>query len=100
MIRRPPRSTLFPYTTLFRRAGIDGGVEQHAALAEGLAHGAVDVHELDVFAVDLVDDDEPGHAALAGLLEHSPRVHFDAVDGRDDDDGVLDGGAGAEGVAD
>src|SRR5437762_7804905 len=23
MIRRPPRSTLFPYTTLFRSAGID-----------------------------------------------------------------------------
>src|SRR5206468_10956360 len=28
MIRRPPRSTLFPYTTLFR-----SGVLQHAALA-------------------------------------------------------------------
>src|SRR5204862_5268192 len=28
MIRRPPRSTLFPYTTLFRsRAGRDGQVE-------------------------------------------------------------------------
>src|SRR3712207_8516821 len=25
MIRRPPRSTLFPYTTLFRSAGNDGG---------------------------------------------------------------------------
>src|SRR2546422_1426637 len=25
MIRRPPRSTLFPYTTLFRSRGIDGG---------------------------------------------------------------------------
>src|SRR5579871_7001827 len=27
MIRRPPRSTLFPYTTLFRslRAGVEGG---------------------------------------------------------------------------
>src|SRR3712207_8286336 len=24
MIRRPPRSTLFPYTTLFRSAGDDG----------------------------------------------------------------------------
>src|SRR2546430_13420810 len=23
MIRRPPRSTLFPYTTLFRSAGVD-----------------------------------------------------------------------------
>src|SRR3712207_9349012 len=26
MIRRPPRSTLFPYTTLFRSAGTLGGV--------------------------------------------------------------------------
>src|SRR2546427_1931406 len=24
MIRRPPRSTLFPYTTLFRSAGVQG----------------------------------------------------------------------------
>src|SRR3712207_7130370 len=27
MIRRPPRSTLFPYTTLFRSAGVRDGVE-------------------------------------------------------------------------
>src|SRR2546427_8852526 len=25
MIRRPPRSTLFPYTTLFRSVGVPGG---------------------------------------------------------------------------
>src|SRR5256885_6470080 len=25
MIRRPPRSTLFPYTTLFRSASVEGG---------------------------------------------------------------------------
>src|SRR3712207_7380890 len=25
MIRRPPRSTLFPYTTLFRSGGVEGG---------------------------------------------------------------------------
>src|SRR5438105_8684749 len=31
MIRRPPRSTLFPYTTLFR------------SVAHGLAHGLADV---------------------------------------------------------
>src|SRR5438105_7132909 len=31
MIRRPPRSTLFPYTTLFRSAGlIDQRLGQHA----------------------------------------------------------------------
>src|SRR2546430_4555025 len=39
MIRRPPRSTLFPYTTLFRsplaheRAAVDGG-EDHVLAAD------------------------------------------------------------------
>src|SRR2546425_9758713 len=33
MIRRPPRSTLFPYTTLFR-SHLGGGVELHRARAE------------------------------------------------------------------
>src|SRR2546428_9438611 len=27
MIRRPPRSTLFPYTTLFRSRGLSGGTQ-------------------------------------------------------------------------
>src|SRR5256885_12881009 len=32
MIRRPPRSTLFPYTTLFRSAHVkNGGPRYHAA---------------------------------------------------------------------
>src|SRR2546425_5423444 len=39
MIRRPPRSTLFPYTTLFRSATDIGPV--HAGhFDEDLAHGA------------------------------------------------------------
>src|SRR3989454_8857591 len=29
MIRRPPRSTLFPYTTLFRSAGVQVGEVEH-----------------------------------------------------------------------
>ena len=36
MIRRPPRSTLFPYTTLFRSASADDGV---GARALRLWHG-------------------------------------------------------------
>src|SRR2546430_17699205 len=31
MIRRPPRSTLFPYTTLFRSVGEHGIPEEYAA---------------------------------------------------------------------
>src|SRR3712207_7180122 len=42
MIRRPPRSTLFPYTTLFRSRGLKGKVgqalEQQAALTGTADH--------------------------------------------------------------
>src|SRR3712207_8009779 len=34
MIRRPPRSTLFPYTTLFRSVRPDGRCAHHAPLRE------------------------------------------------------------------
>src|SRR3712207_7227551 len=51
MIRRPPRSTLFPYTTLFRsrrrrgradgrddpRGGVAGPARRHVAAAEGVS---------------------------------------------------------------
>src|SRR3712207_7070869 len=37
MIRRPPRSTLFPYTTLFRSGG--GGEQAHEAQQQQLAAG-------------------------------------------------------------
>src|SRR3712207_7518585 len=44
MIRRPPRSTLFPYTTLFRsrfqRAGVDEAVdEEHRTASQAHALG-------------------------------------------------------------
>src|SRR3712207_8442824 len=38
MIRRPPRSTLFPYTTLFRSAGLARGGSR--AAERGVARGA------------------------------------------------------------
>src|SRR2546427_7104124 len=37
MIRRPPRSTLFPYTTLFRSHVADGAAEQAAEHIQRLA---------------------------------------------------------------
>src|SRR2546429_6744032 len=43
MIRRPPRSTLFPYTTLFRsreRRGSRAGAARHPARRGGIAGGA------------------------------------------------------------
>src|SRR2546422_3852805 len=37
MIRRPPRSTLFPYTTLFRSADFSAAVDAHHAAPVGEA---------------------------------------------------------------
>src|SRR3712207_8102274 len=51
MIRRPPRSTLFPYTTLFR-SQVTAGAELHHRLQQGRGQ--------------VVDDEE------AEVLEHSP----------------------------
>src|SRR2546426_4412335 len=39
MIRRPPRSTLFPYTTLFRSPRIGRGVAHIVPVAAGEVHG-------------------------------------------------------------
>src|SRR2546421_6947996 len=51
MIRRPPRSTLFPYTTLFRSAWSECLLRDLRQLLErrGIAHREVGEH----FAVDL-----------------------------------------------
>src|SRR5260370_32174206 len=52
MIRRPPRSTLFPYTTLFRSLGHERhlGVESVAGLVEHPGSRAVDDLVGDLFA--------------------------------------------------
>src|SRR3712207_8505867 len=39
MIRRPPRSTLFPYTTLFRSDDVEGAKIELQALIFGLQSG-------------------------------------------------------------
>src|SRR2546429_6378385 len=55
MIRRPPRSTLFPYTTLFRSVIVGGGVitfehdtdadvEKYFAYAKGAGMPLITVH--------------------------------------------------------
>src|SRR3712207_7069188 len=49
MIRRPPRSTLFPYTTLFRSFRNLGAVLEAAGL------GFADVLKCNVFLVDMGD---------------------------------------------
>src|SRR3712207_7579864 len=63
MIRRPPRSTLFPYTTLFRSRGVPA---QRVAQALGAApgderpqrHAAEEDHEHDDLRVRAVRSEE------------------------------------------
>src|SRR5690349_10506260 len=79
MIRRPPRSTLFPYTTLFRSRRLTQQVleDLQLALVVGITAG---VGELDLAAAGRHDRgqvDHPGHRSwLAG------------------DGGAADGGCG------
>src|SRR3712207_7541092 len=59
MIRRPPRSTLFPYTTLFRSV-LRPEVRLHVQAAVALVHGSV--HRL-------LADEQEAHLAIEVLLE-------------------------------
>src|SRR3712207_7330936 len=64
MIRRPPRSTLFPYTTLFRSddaVGVGEAVHLDEELVEGLLALRGDVHAAPAAdGVELVDEDDRG----------------------------------------
>src|SRR5438876_8464721 len=46
MIRRPPRSTLFPYTTLFRSVILEDGLLGRAAVPSGASTGENEAVEL------------------------------------------------------
>ena len=69
MIRRPPRSTLFPYTTLFRsldvKASVKGGglSGQAGAVRHGIAR-----------ALTVVDSDLRPKLKKEGLLTRDPRM--------------------------
>src|ERR1035438_5214160 len=57
MIRRPPRSTLFPYTTLFRSGNVAADAVVVLVLADHHSHG--------IPADDALD--APLHGAVAGV---------------------------------
>src|SRR3712207_7806540 len=62
MIRRPPRSTLFPYTTLFRSLGHLGG-KRLVARDEGLR-----IDQLHAVVGEGFGPERLTHIALAGVL--------------------------------
>src|SRR5258708_24745436 len=80
MIRRPPRSTLFPYTTLFRSSVRDEGYLREISLQVGFNVAKINAEYQpldDFFGVDLSDRSEehtselqsPDHLVCRLLLE-------------------------------
>src|SRR2546422_4513476 len=71
MIRRPPRSTLFPYTTLFR--SLEG-------VGVGLLHVVIDGSPAD--AVDKHDDIPAVHVRQTVLFEERSEEHTSELQSR------------------
>src|SRR5258708_16269941 len=68
MIRRPPRSTLFPYTTLFRSGVAIGGSRQHRTAPHhaAAAHAVLDEDRSEEHTSEL---QSPDHLVCRLLLE-------------------------------
>src|SRR5690554_4456991 len=65
MIRRPPRSTLFPYTTLFRSKRVDEAVKQDGFCSIVVSEGAQFAYG--TFLADAGTKDAFGHVQLGGV---------------------------------
>src|SRR3712207_7094571 len=63
MIRRPPRSTLFPYTTLFR-SGSDGSLSSAALISFGLGRLVLAGRARNFFTHERSDKRVGNHARL------------------------------------
>src|SRR2546422_4485259 len=78
MIRRPPRSTLFPYTTLFRSVRHHAGRDEGAAVVRpqaGVGAGVVErAHVVDVVG-DHADAHGRGRDRLPGEDRKSTRLN-------------------------
>src|SRR2546426_6626391 len=82
MIRRPPRSTLFPYTTLFRSAGAVGVLVDEQRVVRFTQETGVLARGDRAVGDDVREGDERGHA-LGGRDEF---VHDRAVGGEEFED--------------
>src|SRR3989442_7654183 len=78
MIRRPPRSTLFPYTTLFRSPESATVTKQHRRRAIGLApiNGAVSSAAFTIFS------DEQHLSIIADITEDRSEEHTSELQSR------------------
>src|SRR2546425_3315851 len=71
MIRRPPRSTLFPYTTLFRSVIPDGAVLTRGAIIVGVGRTrdlAAEARRLRARAIDRSEEHTSELQSLAYLV--------------------------------
>src|SRR2546425_1406598 len=85
MIRRPPRSTLFPYTTLFRSRG---DREDEGDRARDLAEHRGRAHRAEDRLASRAAERRADVGALAGLQEHDPNDR-EARDDMNDDQGKV-----------
>src|SRR5258708_24295678 len=67
MIRRPPRSTLFPYTTLFR-SGPHGAVKRRTAVVDADHRGSVQLR------IHSRSSGEAGRSFVARSEEHTSEL--------------------------
>src|SRR3712207_6903717 len=71
MIRRPPRSTLFPYTTLFRSCS----AHQASALREAPLQGVSEAFQPSVYTQKLADHESQDHADQRNEDRKSTRLN-------------------------
>src|SRR5258708_12071371 len=70
MIRRPPRSTLFPYTTLFRSAGTQHSHHGVGGFSQCCVGHVLDAHVEDVRSEEHTSElQSPDHLVCRLLLE-------------------------------
>src|SRR5258705_10025684 len=74
MIRRPPRSTLFPYTTLFRSHDVEETNKTRRADTESRERTALAVHRLDGH-IDLAVEEVKAGASLLNTDRKSTRLN-------------------------
>src|SRR5258707_11043219 len=79
MIRRPPRSTLFPYTTLFRSRARDGGVP--AVAIESAPYGK-DRAGFEARLQEVLDEHRVDLICLGGFMRLRSEEHTSELQSR------------------
>src|SRR5258708_25302505 len=79
MIRRPPRSTLFPYTTLFRSRATRAGERERLRTLRDLDTAALQLMEACLVLLDATHPEEPDRDRKSTRLNSSHQIISYAV---------------------